>query len=126
MSHIPKNLRYTKDHEWALKKEDIIVVGITEHAQHQLGDIVFIELPAIGSKIEKEKQFGTVESVKAVSELYSPVTGEIVKINETLKETPDIINKDSYDQGWMIHIKLTHQKEWDELLSPEQYKKLTE
>lgn len=120
----PQNLSYTKDHEWASKKEDTVIVGITDYAQNQLGDIVYIELPPTGTKVIKGKEFGVVESVKAVSELYSPVSGEIVKINEALKNSSQIINEDPYDRGWMIHIKMSQPEEFKELLTQIQYQKL--
>lgn len=121
---VPKNLSYTKDHEWALIKDTTVIVGITDYAQDQLGDIVYIELPPVGTKVEKGKEFGVVESVKAVSELYSPVSGEIIKINDSLKNSCETINRDPYDKGWMIHIKMRHPQELQELLNKTQYEEL--
>lgn len=122
----PENLRYAKSHEWSLIKDDTVVVGITDFAQNQLGDVVYLELPAIGTQVEKGKEFGVIESVKAVSELYAPLSGEIVKVNNALIETTDTINKDPYDQGWMIQIKLKNKDEIKDLLSQSDYQKLIE
>ncbi|RTZ98412.1 MAG: glycine cleavage system protein GcvH [Deltaproteobacteria bacterium] len=101
----PDNLRYAKDHEWALQEGDTIKIGISDYAQDQLGDVVFVELPAVGDTFEKEDEFGTVESVKAVSELYIPLAGEIVAINENLEDTPELLNNAPYGDGWLIAIK---------------------
>lgn len=120
MSH-PKHLRYTKEHEWALYENGIIVVGITDYAQQQLGDIVYLELPKVGTALDKGKGFGVVESIKAVSEIYLPLGGEIIKVNDSLKGSPDTINKDPYDAGWLIHVKPTNPAEFETLLSQKQY-----
>lgn len=117
----PEHLRYTKEHEWAHDEKGTIIVGITDYAQQQLGDIVYLELPKVGNVLEKGKSFGVVESVKAVSEIYMPVSGEIVKINESLKNSPDTINKDPYDAGWLIHLKPKQANELETLLSQKQY-----
>ena len=121
---LPENLLYTKDHEWALKKDGTITVGITDFAQHQLGDIVYLELPAVGSEVKQGNQFGVVESVKAVSELYSPISGKVVKVNEDLKNTPEVLNKDPYDQGWMIQVEYSNDHELTQLLSKTKYETL--
>lgn len=119
---VPAELFYTKDHEWIRKEDDVLVVGITHHAQDALGDVVFVELPEIGATIQAGEPFGTVESVKAVSDLYAPVSGEIVGINETLEDTPEAVNNDSYGEGWMIKVKVTSGA--DELLSAADYQAL--
>ena len=121
---LQENLLYTKDHEWALKKDGTITVGITDFAQHQLGDIVYLELPAVGSEVKQGNQFGVVESVKAVSELYSPISGKVVKVNEDLKNTPEVLNKDPYDQGWMIQVEYSNDHELTQLLSKTKYETL--
>jgi glycine cleavage system H protein len=120
----PDDLRYTKDHEWIRPQGDRGVVGITHHAQAQLGDVVFVELPALGRKLEAGEVFGTVESVKAVSELFSPVSGDVLEINAALAKTPETVNSDPYGQGWMIVIRPADPKELDALLDSTGYRKL--
>lgn len=117
----PEHLRYTKEHEWGHDEKGTIIVGITDYAQQQLGDIVYLELPKVGAILEKGKSFGVVESVKAVSEIYMPVSGEIIKINESLKNSPETINKDPYDAGWLIHVKPKEANAIETLLSQKQY-----
>ena len=121
--NIPVNLKYTKDHEWISIEGDIATVGITDFAQGELGDIVYVEIEKIGENFSKEEVFGTVEAVKTVSDLFMPVTGEIIDINEKLNEKPELVNEDPYGQGWMIKIKLNNSGTSD-LLNSEQYKKL--
>ncbi len=121
--NIPANLKYTKDHEWISVDGDIATVGITDFAQGELGDIVYVEIEKIGENFSKEEVFGTVEAVKTVSDLFMPVTGEITDINEALNEKPEIVNEDPYGQGWMIKIKL-NSFDTSDLLSSEEYKKL--
>lgn len=121
---LPENLLYTKKHEWILKKDNILIVGITDYAQSQLGDIVYTELPVTGTEVIKGKEFGVVESVKAVSDIYAPASGKVVKINEALKETPGTLNQDPYDRGWMIYIEPSNPKELEELLTHKEYQKL--
>ncbi|MBI2817315.1 MAG: glycine cleavage system protein GcvH [Acidobacteria bacterium] len=116
----PANFRYSKEHEWVNVDGNVATVGITEHAQKQLGDIVFIELPGLGAKLEAGKECGTVESVKAVSEIYSPVSGEVTEVNTALNETPEWINQDPHGKAWMFKVALSAPL-WDELLSAEQY-----
>ncbi len=119
---IPSHLRYTKEHEWAwLQDGNIVTVGITHHAQQQLGDVVYLELPQIGKTIEKDKIFGTVESVKAVSDLFSPLAGEVVAVNEALVNCPEDINQDPYEKAWMIKICIQQLKQLDELMDSEAY-----
>jgi glycine cleavage system H protein len=121
MDKIPENLRYSKEHEWALMEGDVLTVGITHHAQSQLGDVVYVELPAIGRQIEKDKVFGVVESVKAVSDLFAPVSGEVVAINDTLPNKPEEVNADPYGEAWMIKIKPTRKAELEELMDAAHY-----
>ena len=121
--NIPVNLKYTKDHEWISIEGDVATVGITDFAQGELGDIVYVEIEKIGENFSKEEVFGTVEAVKTVSDLFMPVTGEIIDINETLNEKPELVNEDPYGQGWMIKIKLNNSGTSD-LLNSDEYKKL--
>jgi glycine cleavage system H protein len=124
MANIPADLRYTKEHEWAKLEGDKARVGITAFAQEQLGDVVFVELPKIGSKVTTMKTFGVVESVKAVSDLFAPLSGEVVEINAELPKKPEIVNADPYGKGWMIVIKLANAKEWDGLMPAGDYEKV--
>jgi glycine cleavage system H protein len=124
MANIPADLRYTKEHEWAKLEGDKARVGITAFAQEQLGDVVFVELPKIGAKVTAMKTFGVVESVKAVSDLFAPLSGEVVEANTDLTKKPETVNSDPYGQGWMIVIKLANPKEMDGLLSAADYEKL--
>lgn len=122
MSDIPKELRYTASHEWVREEGDgVVAVGITHHAQEQLGDLVFVELPETGTTVSAAEEFGVVESVKAASDLYSPVTGEVVAVNEALAETPETINADPYGDGWLIQVRLDDPGELDGLLDAEGY-----
>lgn len=118
--HLPEDLVYTKDHEWARREGDVVVVGISDYAQDQLGDIVFVELPEVGDSFATGDEFGTLESVKAVSELYLPVGGEIVAVNEELDDSPELINQDPYG-GWIIKIKPDDPEELDKLLDHSSY-----
>jgi glycine cleavage system H protein len=120
----PDTLKYTKDHEWIELSGDNGKVGITDYAQQQLGDVVYVELPEVGAKLKQGQSFGTIESVKAVSELYSPVTGEVVEVNSALKDKPEAVNKDPH-ASWMVVIKLTNPAEKSELLDAGQYEALT-
>ena len=121
--NIPANLKYTKDHEWISIDGDTATVGITDFAQGELGDIVYVEIEKIGENFLKEEVFGTVEAVKTVSDLFMPLSGEIIDINEILNEKPELVNDDPYGEGWMIKIKL-NSSETTELLNSEEYKKL--
>ena len=118
---LPEDIRYDQEHTWAQVKGEEVIVGISDFAQDQLGDIVFIELPNLGDTFEKGDVFGQAESVKSVSALYLPISGEIVGVNENLSDLPDIINKDPYDQGWLIKVKPNNLSELEELLSKEEY-----
>mgnify|MGYP000306325910 FL=1 len=121
--NIPENLKYTKDHEWISIEGDVATVGITDFAQGELGDIVYVEIEKIGENFSKEEVFGTVEAVKTVSDLFMPLTGEIIDINEELNEKPELVNEDPYGEGWMIKIKV-NSSDISDLLNSEQYKKL--
>jgi len=123
---IPENLKYSKEHEWVKLEGEIATVGITHHAQDQLGDIVYVEQPSPGTKLSTMQEFGVVESVKTVSTLYCPLGGEVVEINEALKDRPETVNDDPYGTGWIMKLKLTDTKEIDALLDSEQYKQLVE
>lgn len=118
---VPKDLQYTKEHEWVRMDGDVATVGITFHAQDQLGDVVYVELPAVGSRVKAGATFGTVESVKAVSDLYAPVTGEVVEVNEQLADGPNVVNEDPYGAAWLIKVKV---ESAGELLSAEDYEAL--
>lgn len=120
MSDIPSNLKYTEDHEWALEEDDVVTVGITDFAQSQLGDIVFVELPEKGSTLEKGSAFGVVESIKSVSDLISPVSGEIIDINDELGDAPESLNESPYE-SWMIKVKCSNKSDLDDLLDHEKY-----
>jgi glycine cleavage system H protein len=122
--NIPGNLRYTKDHEWLSLNGDTALVGITDFAQNELGDIVFIEVETIGENLEKEETFGTIEAVKTVSDMFMPVAGEVIEFNELLAEKPEKVNQDPYDQGWIIKIKVKDPSQVKELLDAGQYKEL--
>jgi glycine cleavage system H protein len=119
----PADLRYTKDHEWLRAEGKIAVVGITDHAQDALGDVVFVELPAAGAEVKARGTFGVVESVKAVSDLYVPISGTVVEVNTALPDAPDAINKDPYGAGWMIRIEMADPKEVDGLMSAADYER---
>ena len=120
----PKDLKYTKEHEWIRVDGDTGVVGITEYAQGELGDVVFVELPASGTKLQQGKQFGTIEAVKTVSDLFAPVSGEVVAVNETLKDSPEMVNKEPYGNGWMVKVKIDNKSELDGLLGVEKYQEM--
>jgi glycine cleavage system H protein len=120
----PENLLYTKDHEWLKIEGDEAYIGITEFAQNELGDIVYIEVNTIGETIAKEDAFGTIEAVKTVSDLFMPVSGEILEFNSEIETSPDIVNKDPYGKGWIVKIKLTDQSQIADLLSAEKYSEL--
>ena len=121
MANVPADLRYTKDHEWAKPDGNRYRVGITAYAQEQLGDVVFVELPKVGSKVTAKQTFGVVESVKAVSDLFAPLSGEVVEVNAELASAPQVVNQDPYGKGWMIVIAPAKTNEWNELLSAAQY-----
>lgn len=122
--NIPKDLKYTKDHEWLKMENNEAIIGITDYAQSELGDIVFVEIETEGEDLGKEEVFGTIEAVKTVSDLFMPVSGKVLEVNTQLEEQPDIVNKDPYGDGWMIKIALGNNTEIDDLLSAEQYEEL--
>ena len=121
---IPKSLKYTKDHEWLRIDGEFAVVGITAFAQSELGDIVFVDIDSQGEMLDKEEVFGSVEAVKTVSDLYMPVSGEILEFNQELEDSPDLINTDPYNKGWIIKIKISNASELEELLSSSKYQEL--
>jgi glycine cleavage system H protein len=121
MANIPGDLKYTSDHEWARRDGANVRVGITHFAQEQLGDVVFVELPKLGAQVTAKKAFGVVESVKAVSDLFAPISGEIVEVNADLPKQPELVNQDPYGRGWMIVIKPASAGEYDQLLTAQQY-----
>jgi glycine cleavage system H protein len=121
MANVPKDLKYTREHEWASREGDRVRVGITAYAQEQLGDVVFVELPKVGARVTAKKPFGVVESVKAVSDLFAPVSGEVVEVNAELTQKPETVNAEPYGKGWMLVIKPSNMAEWDQLLTAQQY-----
>jgi glycine cleavage system H protein len=121
MANVPAELKYTREHEWAKVEGDRARIGITAFAQEQLGDVVFVELPKVGAKVTALKTFGVVESVKAVSDLFAPVSGEVVEVNELLRDKPELVNTDPYGDGWMIKIRLSDTSEMDDLLDGPAY-----
>jgi glycine cleavage system H protein len=122
--NIPQNLKYTKDHEWVRVEGDVAAIGITDFAQHELGDIVYVEIETIGETLSQEEVFGSVEAVKTVSDLFMPVSGEILELNEELESNPELVNTDPYEGGWMVKVKLTNAAELDTLLSADDYQAL--
>lgn len=117
----PDGLKYSKEHEWVLVEDKIAIIGITEFAQHELGDVVYVELPEVGEKVVKDDPFGAVESVKAVSDVFAPVSGAVVEINDTLPENPETINDDPYGDGWMIKVEMTDMDDLKDLMNAEEY-----
>jgi glycine cleavage system H protein len=122
----PEDLRYTREHEWARRKGGNVVVGITDFAQSQLGDVVYVELPDVGDPVKKGESFGVVESTKAVSELFAPLTGKVVEVNDPLADTPETVNDDPYEEGWMIVIEPADPKELDALMDAKAYRTFVE
>jgi glycine cleavage system H protein len=122
--NIPENLKYTKDHEWALLEGNVATIGITDFAQGELGDIVFLEIDTEGEELDREAVFGTIEAVKTVSDLYMPLSGMVIEVNRELESKPDLVNKDPYNGGWMIKIEFSNAEEVNTLLSPKEYKEL--
>ncbi|CAG9612522.1 MULTISPECIES: glycine cleavage system protein GcvH [Bacillus] len=121
---IPKQLRYSEEHEWVKVDGNQVVIGITDFAQHELGDIVFVELPEVGATIEADEPFGSVESVKTVSELYAPVAGKVVAVNEELNDKPELVNESPYEGAWMIKVEIEDAGQVDNLLTAEQYEEM--
>jgi len=122
--NIPAELKYTKDHEWIKVEGDVVTIGITDFAQNELGDIVYVEIETEGEELDKEEVFGTVEAVKTVSDLFMPVSGEIISFNEGLEDAPESVNNDPYVSGWMIKVKISDASELDALMSADEYKEL--
>ncbi len=122
--NFPENLKYTKDHEWVLIDGDIATIGVTEFAQSELGDIVFVEIETEGETLDREEVFGTIEAVKTVSDLFMPLSGEIVEINEALEDAPESVNESPYENGWMIKIKMSETSETADLMDASAYKEL--
>jgi glycine cleavage system H protein len=125
VASIPNDLQYTEEHEYvkATERDDVVLIGITDYAQGELGDVVYVELPKVGATFGKHDVFGTIEAVKAVSELFSPVAGEVVEVNQRLDKEPSLVNSDPYGDGWMVKLRLTNAAERDELLAPDAYAK---
>jgi len=123
--NVPETLKYTKDHEWLRVEGETGYVGITDFAQGELGDIVFIEIETVGDILKREEVFGTIEAVKTVSDIFMPVGGEVLEVNPVLEESPDLVNKDPYGKGWIVRIKVTDPSEIELLLTPEKYKDLS-
>jgi glycine cleavage system H protein len=123
--NLPKELKYTKDHEWGKVAGDIATIGITDFAQHQLTDVVFVELPSKGKQVNQHEKTAVVESVKSVSDIFTPLSGEVIEINQKLIDAPELINKDCYGEGWIFKLKMKDKKEFDKLMSAEEYKKVT-
>jgi glycine cleavage system H protein len=124
MGDVPKDLRYTKDHEWARRSGAAVVVGVTAHAQEALGDVVYVELPKLGAAVTAGKPFGVIESTKAVSELFAPVSGKVVKVNDELADSPQTVNQDPYGKGWLVEVEPADAKAYDGLLGASDYEQL--
>ncbi|MFH1891419.1 MAG: glycine cleavage system protein GcvH [Candidatus Zixiibacteriota bacterium] len=120
----PSDLKYSKDHEWVRVEDDMLIIGITAYAQGELGDVVFVELPEIGKHLEQGDAFGTIEAVKAVSDLYSPVSGEVVEINELLESDPALVNQSPFEDGWMVKVAASDMSELDDLMDANSYKEM--
>ncbi|HKP35583.1 MAG TPA: glycine cleavage system protein GcvH [Pyrinomonadaceae bacterium] len=125
MANVPENLHYSKDHEWVRVEGEVAVIGITDHAQEQLGDVVYVELPKPGEAFAANESFGSVESVKAVSEIFTPVSGDVAEVNESLNDEPEKVNKDPYNDGWMIKMTMKSPGEVDSLLTAAEYEDFT-
>ena len=121
---IPENLKYTKDHEWIRVEEDFAYIGVTDFAQGELGDVVFVEIETEGEDLDKEKVFGTIEAVKTVSDIFIPVSGKVLEVNPKIEDEPELVNKDPYGDGWLVKISMADSSELNELLTPEQYNDL--
>ncbi len=125
--NFPENLKYSKEHEWVMMVEDgVALIGITEFAQSELGEVVYVELPEVGEKITKDDPFGSVESVKAVSDLFAPVSGTVIEVNDSLPDSPELVNEDSYGDGWMIKVQMSDKEELKDLLAQDEYGEFVE
>lgn len=122
----PEDLKYMESHEWARREDDIVVVGVSDYAQGEIQDVVYVEMPEVGTIVEQKKAFGVIESVKAAFDLYAPVSGEIVEINEELEDMPELVNEDAYGSGWMIKIRMSNPCELDNIMSANEYQGLIE
>ena len=122
----PEGLKFTKEHEWVLVEDQVAIIGLTEYAEQELGDVVYVELPEVGEKIVKDDPFGAVESVKAVSDIYAPVSGTVVEVNDTLPDSPETINDDPYGDGWLIKVEMTDKDDLKDLMSAEEYAEYVE
>jgi glycine cleavage system H protein len=123
---LPKELKYTREHEWLSIEDGVATIGITDHAQEQLGEVVFVELPAVGDRVERSDPFGVVESTKAVSDVYAPISGEVVEINDDLPDSPEIVNEDPYGDGWMVKISIADEADLEDLMSDDEYREYVE
>lgn len=122
----PEDLKYTREHEWVSIDGSVATIGITDHAQEQLGDVVFVELPTVGDRVEKADAFGVVESTKAVSDVYAPLSGEVAEVNDDLPDNPELINEDPYGDGWMVKITLGDKADLEDLMTADEYRKFIE
>jgi glycine cleavage system H protein len=125
MANVPEDLHYSKDHEWIRVEGDVGTIGITDHAQNSLGDVVYVELPKVGESFTAHEAFGSVESVKAVSEIFTPVSGEVTEVNESLQDEPEKVNQDPYGDGWMVRVRMSNPGEVDSLLNSVEYEDFT-
>jgi glycine cleavage system H protein len=123
---LPEDLKYTREHEWVSIDGSVATIGITDHAQEQLGDVVFVELPAVGDRVEKADAFGVVESTKAVSDVYAPLSGEVTEVNDDLPDNPELINEDPYGDGWMVKVTIGDKADLDDLMTAEEYRRYVE
>jgi glycine cleavage system H protein len=123
---LPEDLKYTREHEWVSLDGTVATIGITDHAQEQLGDVVFVELPAVGDRIEKSDAFGVVESTKAVSDVYAPLSGEVTEVNDDLPDNPELINEDPYGDGWMVKVAIGDKADLDDLMTADEYRQFIE
>ncbi|HTY55964.1 MAG TPA: glycine cleavage system protein GcvH [Bradyrhizobium sp.] len=121
---IPEGLKYSKEHEWVATEDSVATIGLTDYAQDQLGEVVSVELPSVGDKVSKDDPFGVVESVKAVSDMYAPISGTVTEVNQELAESPEMVNEDPYGDGWLIKIRITDVAELDDLMENEEYQEL--
>lgn len=124
MSNVPANLKYSNDHEWCLLEGDVATIGITDFAQSQLGDIVFVDVPTLDETLAAGDVFGSIEAVKTVSDAFLPMGGEVIEVNSAIEDDAALVNKDPYGEGWIIKVKVSNPAEWDNLLTPEQYAEL--
>ena len=122
--NLPEDIKYTEDHEWGKLENDILTIGITDFAQSELGDIIFVEFPELNTKVSVKDSIGTLEAVKTVADIYSPISGEIVELNDQLEDTPELINEDPYNKGWILKIKINDKNDYNSLLANDEYQNL--